>query len=114
MWLGEQMTERGIGNGMSLLIFAGIVAGLPDAGVQIWNAVTSESMQLISLIFPWVGGLYGVIAFIVFIERGQRRIPIQYAKRLVGNRVGAAQSTHLAAAGKYGWRESRQSSRRRF
>ena len=94
MWLGEQMTERGIGNGMSLLIFAGIVAGLPDACVQIWNAVTSESMQLITLIFLGLV-VYAVIAFIVFIERGQRRIPIQYAKRLVGNRVGAAQSTHL-------------------
>lgn len=94
MWLGEQMTERGIGNGMSLLIFAGIVAGLPDAGIQIWNAISNESMQLISLIFLGLV-VYAVIAFIVFVERGQRRIPIQYAKRLVGNRVGAAQSTHL-------------------
>ena len=51
MWLGEQMTERGIGNGMSLLIIAGIVAGLPDAGMQIWNAMTNESMQLITLLF---------------------------------------------------------------
>ena len=94
MWLGEQMTERGIGNGMSLLIMAGIVAGLPDAAMQIWQSVNNESMQLITLIFLGLV-VYAVIAFIVFIERGQRRIPIQYAKRLVGNRVGAAQSTHL-------------------
>lgn len=94
MWLGEQMTERGIGNGMSLLIMAGIVAGLPGAAVEIRNALTNESMQIITLLFLALV-VYGVIAFIVFIERAQRRIPIQYAKRLVGNRVGAAQSTHL-------------------
>jgi len=94
MWLGEQMTERGVGNGMSLIIFAGIVAGLPDAILQLKNQVTSEAMSLFDLIFL-SGVVFGVIAFIVWVERGQRRIPIQYAKRLVGNRVGAAQSTHL-------------------
>lgn len=94
MWLGEQITERGIGNGMSLIIFAGIVAGLPDALLQIKQMVSSEQMSLFTLL-ALLGVVYGVIAFIVFIERGQRRIPIQYAKRLVGNRVGAAQSTHL-------------------
>ena len=94
MWLGEQITERGVGNGMSLIIFAGIVAGLPDALVQIGNQVSNEQMDLFSLI-ALCAVVYAVIAFIVFVERGQRRIPIQYAKRLVGNRVGAAQSTHL-------------------
>lgn len=94
MWLGEQITERGIGNGMSLIIFAGIVAGLPDALIQIKEKVMGEQMQLFDLL-ALVGIVIAVIAFIVFMERGQRRIPIQYAKRLVGNKVGAAQSTHL-------------------
>ena len=94
MWLGEQITERGIGNGMSLIIFAGIVAGLPDALVQIGTQFTNETMDIMTLIML-CGVVYAVIAFIVYVERGQRRIPIQYAKRLVGNRVGAAQSTHL-------------------
>ncbi len=94
MWLGEQITERGIGNGMSLIIFAGIVAGLPDALVQTKNMVQGQQMSLFSLI-ALAGIIYGVIAFICFVERGQRRVPVQYAKRLVGNRVGAAQSTHL-------------------
>ncbi|MEE2757695.1 MAG: preprotein translocase subunit SecY [Myxococcota bacterium] len=94
MWLGEQITERGIGNGMSLIIFAGIVAGLPDALVQIGSSFSNETMDLMTLI-ALCAVVYAVIAFIVFVERGQRRIPVQYAKRLVGNRVGAAQSTHL-------------------
>jgi preprotein translocase subunit SecY len=94
MWLGEQITERGIGNGMSLIILAGIVAGLPDALIQIYNQLLNGSMSLFKLI-ALSAIVYAVIAFIVFVERGQRRIPIQYAKRLVGNRVGAAQSTHL-------------------
>lgn len=94
MWLGEQITERGIGNGMSLIIFAGIVAGLPDALIQVKQMVSSQQISLFELIA--LGGIvFAVIAFIVFVERGQRRIPIQYAKRMVGNRVGAAQSTHL-------------------
>ncbi|MEZ4471784.1 MAG: preprotein translocase subunit SecY [bacterium] len=94
MWLGEQITERGIGNGMSLIIFAGIVAGLPNALLQTQQMLSSEQMSLFELIA--LGGIvFGVIAVIVFVERGQRRIPVQYAKRLVGNRVGAAQSTHL-------------------
>lgn len=94
MWLGEQITERGIGNGMSLVIFAGIVAGLPDALLQTKQMVSSENMSLFELI-ALAGIVVIVIGVIVFVERGQRRIPIQYAKRLVGNRVGAAQSTHL-------------------
>ena len=94
MWLGEQITERGIGNGMSLVIFAGIVAGLPTGLLQTKEMVAGEQMSLFQLL-ALAGVVYGVIAAIVFVERGQRRIPIQYAKRLVGNRVGAAQSTHL-------------------
>lgn len=94
MWLGEQITERGIGNGMSLIIFAGIVAGMPDALVQTKQMVAGQQMSLFQLI-ALAGLVFGVIAFIVFVERGQRRIPIQYAKRMVGNTVGAAQSTHL-------------------
>ena len=94
MWLGEQITERGIGNGMSLIIFAGIVVGLPGALGEMATKLQSEDMDLFALILLCVV-VYGVIAFIVFVERGQRRIPVQYAKRLVGNRVGAAQSTHL-------------------
>jgi preprotein translocase subunit SecY len=94
MWLGEQITERGIGNGMSLIIFSGIVAGLPDALIQLKQKLSGQQMQLFELL-ALLGIVLAVIAFIVFMERGQRRIPIQYAKRLVGNRVGAAQSTHL-------------------
>ncbi len=94
MWLGEQITERGVGNGMSLIIFAGIVAGLPDALVSTKNMVAGQQMSLFELIALGLI-IFAVIAFICFVERGQRRIPVQYAKRLVGNRVGAAQSTHL-------------------
>ncbi len=94
MWLGEQITERGIGNGMSLIIMAGIIAGLPDALLQLWNQFQSQALDLFDLL-ALSAVVFAVIAFIVFVERGQRRIPIQYAKRLVGNRVGAAQSTHL-------------------
>ncbi|MBU0552688.1 preprotein translocase subunit SecY [Myxococcota bacterium] len=94
MWLGEQITERGIGNGMSLIIMAGIIAGLPDALVQTKQMVASQQMSIFGLL-SLAGIVFGVIAAIVFMERGQRRIPVQYAKRLVGNRVGAAQSTHL-------------------
>ena len=95
MWIGEQITERGIGNGMSLIIFAGIVAGLPSAVQQVYTAFTeSQSLSIFELLLL-AGVIVVVIGVIVYIERGQRRVPIQYAKRLVGNRVGAAQSTHL-------------------
>ena len=94
MWLGEQITERGIGNGMSIIIFAGIVNGLPTAAGQIKNLLVSGDMSLFGLILL-VGVIVLVIMFIVFMERAQRRIQIQYSKRQVGNRVAAAQSTHL-------------------
>jgi len=97
MWLGEQITDRGIGNGMSLLIFAGIVVGLPR-GVQdliekakngTWGAITPVLM--VGLIIFMIA----VVAFIVYVERCERRIPVQYAKRVVGRKVMGGQSTHL-------------------
>ena len=94
MWLGEQVTERGIGNGISVLIFAGIVAGLPSAiGGTIELVRTGELSSLI-LLFLFVG-VVAVTLFVVFVERGQRRITVNYAKRQQGNKMYAAQSSHL-------------------
>ncbi len=94
MWLGEQMTERGIGNGISLIIFAGIVARVPAAIVNSIQLVKAGEIALffvpLLLVF-----MFGVIAVIVFCETSQRRIPIQYAKRVVGRRVYGGQSSHL-------------------
>lgn len=94
MWLGEQITERGIGNGISILIFTGIVAGLPSAIGQTAEQARQGEMHLILLL-----GLVVIVslitAFVVFMERGQRRIVVNYAKRQQGRRVFAAQSTHL-------------------
>ena len=95
MWLGEQISERGIGNGMSLIIFTGIVVGLPAAMNNIYTnvAVTHEwnALQLIIILAMMVG----VVGFIVLVERGERRIPVQYARRVVGRRVTGGTSTHL-------------------
>ncbi|MFW5875954.1 MAG: preprotein translocase subunit SecY [Myxococcota bacterium] len=94
MWLGEQITERGIGNGISLIIFAGIVANLPDALFQTFSQVRIGQIEPIDLIL--IGGIaLGVVATIVFFERAQRRIPIQYAKRMVGRKMYGGQSSHL-------------------
>ncbi|MEW7992401.1 MAG: preprotein translocase subunit SecY [Candidatus Thiodiazotropha sp.] len=94
MWLGEQITERGIGNGISMIIFAGIVAGLPSAiGGTLELARTGE-LNAITILFLFVLAI-AVTAFVVFVERGQRRITINYAKRQQGRRMLAAQSTHL-------------------
>ncbi|MES9940918.1 MAG: preprotein translocase subunit SecY [Candidatus Thiodiazotropha sp. 6PLUC2] len=94
MWLGEQITERGIGNGISMIIFAGIVAGLPAAiGGTLELARTGE-LNAITILFLFVLAI-AVTAFVVFVERGQRRITINYAKRQQGRRMLAAQSTHL-------------------
>ena len=95
MWLGEQITSRGIGNGMSLLIFAGIVVGLPRGMADLYEKVFvthiwSPLALLVLLVFMVV-----IVAFIVFVERGERRIPIQYAKRIVGRKVMGGVSTHL-------------------
>jgi preprotein translocase subunit SecY len=94
MWLGEQITERGIGNGMSLIIFAGIVVGLPGAIIEIYQNVDAGDMSQFT-VFLIVAAVLGIVAFVVFMERGQRRITVQYAKRVVGRRVLGGQSTHL-------------------
>lgn len=94
MWLGEQITERGIGNGISLIIFTGIVAGLPPAiGETIQQARQGELHVLLLLLIAVIS--FAVIYFVVFMERGQRRIVVNYAKRQQGRKVFAAQSTHL-------------------
>jgi len=97
MWLGEQITDRGIGNGMSLLIFAGIIAGLPrgvgdliqKVQTNAWGSFTIFAVLLLIL------GMVAVVAFIVFVERSERRIPIQSARRIVGRRMMGGQSSHL-------------------
>ena len=97
MWLGEQITERGIGNGMSLLIFAGIVVGLPrgvadlyqKASTSAWGVFTAPAILMLLVL------MIAVVAFIVYVERSERRIPVQYAKRVVGRKVMGGQSTHL-------------------
>src|SRR5205823_1474432 len=95
MWLGEQITDRGIGNGMSLIIFAGIVVGLPNAIANIYtNVFVTRQWTAITLILILVM-MVAVVAFIVLVERGERRIPVQYAKRVVGRRVMGGQSTHM-------------------
>src|SRR5271163_4693069 len=95
MWLGEQITERGIGNGMSLLIFAGIVVGIPRAIDNIYDHVFRvRDWTPIHLIII-LGVMIAVVAFIVLVERGERRIPVQYAKRIQGRRMMGGQSTHL-------------------
>src|SRR5580658_344280 len=97
MWLGEQITDRGIGNGMSLLIFAGIVAGLPrgvgdlvqKVQTNAWGSLTFLAIALL------LGAMIAVVAFIVYVERSERRIPIQSARRIVGRRMMGGQSSHL-------------------
>ena len=102
MWLGEQITERGIGNGISIIIFVGIIAGLPTAiGQTIEQARQGEIHLLVLLALLVI--VFSTTAFVVFIERGQRRIVVNYAKRQQGRKVFAAQSTHLAIEIKYGW-----------
>lgn len=94
MWLGEQMTERGIGNGISLIIFAGIVAGGPAAVVNSIQLIKAGEIALFFVPFILVF-MFAVIATIVFFETSQRRIPIQYAKRVVGRQMYGGQSSHL-------------------
>jgi preprotein translocase subunit SecY len=94
MWLGEQITERGLGNGISILIFAGIVAGLPNAIGGLFELVRTGAMSIVACLF-----IIAIIIFVtfavVFVERGQRKILVNYAKRQVGNKVYAGQSSHL-------------------
>jgi len=97
MWLGEQITERGIGNGMSLLIFTGIVAGLPRAVIDLVQKVQTNQWGSFTMIaiLVLVAGMAAVVGFIVFVERSERRIPIQSARRIVGRRMMGGQSSHL-------------------
>ncbi len=94
MWLGEQITERGIGNGISLIIFSGIVAGTPAAIFQSMDLMGTGELSVLLVLFLAVFMVF-VVGAIVFTEGGQRRIPIQYAKRVVGKRMYGGQSTHL-------------------
>jgi preprotein translocase subunit SecY len=94
MWLGEQISERGIGNGMSLIIFTGIVVNLPGAIVEMWNKMQTGEWSVLHVLII-VAMMLAVVAFIVLVERGERRIPVQYAKRMVGRRVLGGQSSHM-------------------
>ena len=94
MWLGEQITERGIGNGISLIIFAGIVAGLPRAIFGLFEQIRNGTINILTLVAV-LAFMFGIVALIVFVERAQRRIPVQYAKRVVGRRVYGGQNTYL-------------------
>jgi len=97
MWLGEQITDRGIGNGMSLLIFAGIIAGLPRGVGDLVQKVQTNAWGTLTIfaVLLLVLGMVAVVAFIVFVERSERRIPIQSARRIVGRRMMGGQSSHL-------------------
>jgi preprotein translocase subunit SecY len=94
MWLGEQITERGIGNGISLIIFAGIVCRVPTATGNIIRLLSAGEIAIFLVVILLVF-MVAVLGFIIFVEQGQRRIPVQYAKRIVGRRMMGGQSTHL-------------------
>src|SRR5713101_7394333 len=94
MWLGEQITERGIGNGMSLIIFCGIVVRLPEAIYEIVTKVQTGDWNFFQVLIILLM-MIAVVGFIVYVERGERRIPVQYAKRVIGRRMMGGQSTHL-------------------
>ncbi len=97
MWLGEQITDRGIGNGMSLLIFSGIVAGLPRGVGDLYQKIQTDAWGPMTflVVLLLIAGMVGVVAFIVFVERSERRIPIQSARRIVGRRMMGGASSHL-------------------
>ena len=95
MWLGEQISERGIGNGMSLIIFTGIVQGLPNAIKEIYTNVAVTRQWNVIQVIVIILMMIAVVAFIVLVERGERRIPVQYAKRVVGRKMMGGQSTHM-------------------
>jgi preprotein translocase subunit SecY len=97
MWLGEQITERGIGNGMSLLIFTGIVVGLPRGIAEMYNKAATNAWGAFTLpaLVLLVAMMIAVVAFIIFVEKSERRIPVQYAKRIVGRNMMGGKSTHL-------------------
>ena len=94
MWLGEQITERGLGNGISIIIFAGIVAGLPNGTSGLFQLVSTGAISPLAAIFV-IAIVLAVTAFVVFVERGQRRITVNYAKRQIGNKIYGGQSSYL-------------------
>jgi len=94
MWLGEQISERGIGNGISLIIYAGIAAGIPGGFMNSIQYVQSGEWSVIKLLFIW-GFMVAAVAFIIYMETAQRRIPVQYARRIVGRKMMGGQATHL-------------------
>ncbi len=94
MWLGEQITERGVGNGISLIIFAGIVSSIPSAVTATTEFVREGELGILLLVVL-LAGMAALVAAVIFMERGQRRIPVQYAKRVIGRRVYGGQSSHL-------------------
>jgi preprotein translocase subunit SecY len=94
MWLGEQISERGIGNGISLIILVGIVARLPAAGIQTASLMRAGTISFVKLFFM-LAIMVGIVAAIVILETGQRRVPVQYAKRIVGRKIYGGQSTHI-------------------
>ena len=97
MWLGEQITDRGIGNGMSLLIFTGIVAGLPRGVAELWTKIQTNAWGSLTalVVLVVIAAMAAVVGFIVYVERSERRIPIQSARRIVGRRMMGGQSSHL-------------------
>src|SRR5262245_27194294 len=94
MWLGEQITERGIGNGMSLIIYAGIIVGFPRGAIQTFDQMQTGQLGLIRVLFLLIL-MVAVIAAVIFVERGHRRVTVQYAKRVVGRRMYGGSSTHI-------------------
>jgi preprotein translocase subunit SecY len=94
MWLGEQITERGLGNGISIIICAGIASGVPSAIGKTLSLTNQGALPVLLVLFLFVGVIL-LTAAVVFVERGQRKVPVQYAKRQVGNRLMQAQSSHL-------------------
>jgi preprotein translocase subunit SecY len=94
MWLGEQITERGIGNGISLIIFSGIIVRMPNAISNSFRLLSTGELSIFPLLIL-IALMVAVVGFIVFIEQGQRRIPVQYAKRVIGRKLYGGQSTHL-------------------
>jgi len=94
MWMGEQITKRGIGNGISLIIFAGIVAGIPSAIIRVGKLVVAGELGIGNLVLVGMIML-ACIVFILYVERAERRIPIQYGRRMVGSHVHGAQLSHL-------------------
>ncbi len=94
MWVGEQISERGVGNGISLIIYAGIVSGLPAAVANLYQDITTGSLGAITVVLL-VAVMVGVVAAIIWVERAQRKIPVQYARRVVGRRMYGGMQTHM-------------------